>query len=159
MDFYKLAGLYTVKLSRPGAYQRLQAALGFAPDHVWTTEERRSFRTLLLRCSGCLDRLNTERLSVTCVEALLITLQIHPYGALREASDEQLQKILSGLWPDIRIYAEGGPVSIHTAPDEGEKSLLSKLLSPVLRPHPVIGFVYDWDPKTSAWAAAHAEGQ
>ena len=38
-----LTGLYQVRFSQLGGFAKLQAALGFEPDHVWTKEERQRF--------------------------------------------------------------------------------------------------------------------
>ena len=43
LSFYRLSGIYQVYFSRLGGFAKLQAALGFDPDHVWTEEERRRF--------------------------------------------------------------------------------------------------------------------
>ena len=59
MRFYQLSRLYILSFSRLGSYVKLQAALGFDADHVWSEEERRSFsaayysfRTALEKCEG-----------------------------------------------------------------------------------------------------------
>ena len=36
LSFYRLSGIYQVYFSRLGGFVKLQAALGFDPDHVWT---------------------------------------------------------------------------------------------------------------------------
>ena len=43
MESYQLAGLYHLRFTRPGSFAKLQAALGFEPDHLWTAEERQRF--------------------------------------------------------------------------------------------------------------------
>ena len=34
MASYRMTGLYRVYFSRPGSFAKLQAALGFEPDHI-----------------------------------------------------------------------------------------------------------------------------
>ena len=43
LNSFPLTGLYQVRFSQLGGFAKLQAALGFEPDHVWTKEERQRF--------------------------------------------------------------------------------------------------------------------
>ena len=45
LHFYGLCGLYQVHFNRVGDYPKLQAALGFDADHVWSEREKRAFLT------------------------------------------------------------------------------------------------------------------
>ena len=40
MRSYQMTGLYRVAFSRTGRFPKLQAALGYETDHVWTEEQR-----------------------------------------------------------------------------------------------------------------------
>ena len=43
LKFYRKCGLYQVMLPHGGDYAKLQAALGYEPDHVWSEDERKVF--------------------------------------------------------------------------------------------------------------------
>ena len=56
MAFYALARFYGVEFRRTGDYARLQAALGFEPDHVWSEDERRRFSSGFSFFKGVYER-------------------------------------------------------------------------------------------------------
>ena len=158
MQFFKVCPLYQVTFTQLCSYARLQAALGFAPDQVWPEDVRKDFAIIFRHFSMAFDRLNaSDKLPITAGDALLACLQVHPYAALRSQTDDEMRDSLAALWPDIRLLAQGEPISVSTEPEEKkEKSLLSRLLgSPKLH----VAFIYDFDPQKSAWASAHALGQ
>ena len=45
LEFYAQSGLYGIEFEKSGSYQKLLAALGMGEGHIWTEEERRSFRS------------------------------------------------------------------------------------------------------------------
>ena len=156
MDFYKASRLYQVSFTRPGGYARLQAALGYAPDQVWPEDDRRDFASDYRRFSTVFDQLNTEKLPLAAGDALLSFLQIHSYAELKAMTSDQIRAALSGLWPDIRLLAQGEPISVSAAPEEKEKGLLGRILG---TPRLHAAFIYQHDPEKSAWASAHHQGQ
>ena len=156
MRFYKLCPLYQITFTRPGSYARLQAALGFAPDQAWSEEAVRNFSSRFRVFSGIFDRMNTEKLPLTAADALLALLEVHPYTEAQAMTDEQLRAALSALWPDIRLLAQGEPISVSAAPEEKEKGLLGRILG---TPRLHAAFIYNFDPQKSAWASAHEQGQ
>ena len=156
LKFYKVSKTYLITFSQPGSYARLQAALGFQPEQEWTEDDRRAFSSDFRRFSAAFDQLNTEKLPLTAGDALLVYIQVHPFAELKKMTSDELHQSLSALWPDIRLLSEGEPLSVSTEPEEKEKGLLNRILG---TPRLHIGFLYDFDPQKSAWAAAHAQGQ
>ena len=156
MNFYKLSKLYTVQFSESGSYAKLQAALGLEPDQPWPEELRRSFNTRFASFSTAYNELNSEKLPLTAGDALLVYMKVHPFTEMLKQTDDEIRNDLSKLWPDVRLVAQGAPISVSTQPEEKGKSLLNIILG---SPHLEIAFIYDYDPKTSVWAAGHARGQ
>ena len=156
MRFYRLCPLYQVTFTQPGSYARLQAALGFAPDQVWSEEAVRNFSSVFRVFSEAFERLNAEKLPLTAADALLSFLEVHPYAELQNMTEEQLRAALAALWPDIRLLAQGKPISVSAAPEEKEKGLLGRILG---TPRLHAAFIYNFDPQRSAWASAHQQGQ
>lgn len=157
LKFYKASKTYLVTFSQPGSYVRLQAALGFGPDQEWTEDDRRTFVGEFRRFTAVFSQLNAgEKLPLTPGDALLSYMQVHPFSELRAMTGDELRTSLSALWPDVRLLAQGEPISVSTEPEEKEKGLLGRLLG---TPKLHAAFIYDFDPKTSAWASAHEQGQ
>ena len=156
MDFFKVSKTYQVTFTHKGSCAKLQAALGFEPDHVWTEDERRGFNSDMKKFGVVFDQLNTEKLSITAGDALLVYLEVHAFQDIKKMTEDELKASLASVWADIRLSAEGDPISVATEPEEKEKGLLSRILgSPKLH----AAFIYDFDPEKSAWAAAHWQGQ
>ena len=157
MDFFKVSRTYLITFSQRGGYAKLQAALGFAPDQVWTDDERRGFSSDFRKFSMVFEELNTEKLPITAGDALLVYLEVHAFQEIKKLTADELRASLSSIWADIRLSAQGDPISVATEPEaEKEKGLLSRILgSPKLH----AAFIYDFDPEKSTWAAAHWEGQ
>ena len=107
MHFYRLAGLYQLNFTRSGSFAKLQAALGFEPEHVWTDEERRSFLAGYYHFKAAFDRLNVNKLSVTAADALLVWLQVFTFSDIKNQGPQELQKNLNTVWPDIEVMAQG----------------------------------------------------
>ena len=71
MHFYSLSRLYDAEFRHPGGYARLQAALGFDPEQIWTVEERKNFSAVFSVFQKALEKLPAEHLSHTAAEFLL----------------------------------------------------------------------------------------
>ncbi len=155
IPFYDLSGLYDVNFTCRGSYAKLQARLGFAPDHVWTKEERSEFLYGFRRFKAAFEKLNTEKLNITAGDALLIWLQMNPAEDLEKTD---LIKSLTAAWPDVRIFANGSAISVSTEPVE-EKAGLTRFFG-IGRPnHLQIAFIHAMNPEQSSWTAAHESGR
>ena len=160
MRFYQLAGLYQLNFTRPGSFARLQAALGFEPEHVWTSDERRSFTAGYIHFKAAFDKLNAGRLPVTAADALLVWLQVFRFCDIKNQTHAELQKNLSTVWPDIEVLAEGQPISVSVAPQGGSaKNLISRFFGGGHGSHLNAAFIYGFDPARSAWTRAHEHGR
>lgn len=159
LDFYRLSGQYGVSFRKPGSYARLQAALGMEPDHVWTEEERRSFRAGFTHFRDALDRLKADEADITPAEALLTWLEVYSFADIKEKTTAELSKNLERLLPDIRATKEDAPIEVSTQPPEKEKGLVSRILN-VTRPSSVtVAFIYGFPMEKSAWTRAHDQGR
>ncbi|MBR6089753.1 MAG: BMP family ABC transporter substrate-binding protein [Anaerolineaceae bacterium] len=156
MNFYKLSRLYTVFFTQPGGYSKLQAALGLEAEQVWPEDLRRSFNNRFTSFSTAYDQLNGEKLPLTAGDAFLVYLKVHPFTELQNQTDDEIKSNLEKLWPDVRLLSKGEPISVNPEPEEKGKNIFNILLG---SPRLEVGFFYDFDPKTSAWAAAHYQGQ
>ena len=158
LDFYQLAGIYDVKISSKGGYAKLQAMLGFEPDHVWTRDERSEFLYGFGRFKEAFQKLNTEHLPITPGDALLVWLQVNPAATLSQIGTD-IQKSLANCWPDVKILANGSPIAVSTSPDSEEKSSLTRILGIGRINHLRIAFIHAFDAQRSSWTAAHETGR
>lgn len=160
MRFYSLSGLYGVDFHHPGEYARLQAALGFDPDHVWTPEERRSFSAGFTVFRGVFEKLNKSSVNVTPAEALLIWLQMFPFDLIKELPLGELEKKLLAIWPDIALHTAPDPIALSTEPESEESgSFLERLLGIGRTEHLRIAFIYGFRPDENFWTGEHNRGR
>lgn len=159
MHFYQLSGLYRVEFRHRGEYARLQKALGYEAEHIWTEDERRRFSAAYSSFRLAFERVNSDNLDILPSEALLSMLEIFSVEEIKEQSVNELTKSLSSIWADIRLAQENAPIEVSTVPEDQEQSLLTKLFGVGKLEHISIAFIYAFDPVTSAWTKAHDLGR
>lgn len=157
MPFYQLSGVYDVMFSRKGSYAKLQAALGFEADHVWTREERADFLYYFRRFKEIFEKQNTEKLPITAADAFLVWLEVNPYANMAKTD---LAKTLAAAWSDIRLFANGSPIALSTEPAaEDRQGVIPRVFGIGKVSHLNVAFVHAFDPAKSNWTAAHEEGR
>lgn len=156
MNFFQLSRLYDVNFTRPGSYAKLQAALGFEADHIWSAEERSEFLYGFRRFQDAFQELNTELLEITAADALLVWLEMN---AIEDLERTDLNKSLSSAWPDVQIFARGSSIALSTAPTAEERNALARLFGIGKITHLNAAFIYAYDPLMSSWTAAHDAGR
>ena len=160
MDFYRLSKIYRLRLSRPGSYRKLQAALGYEPDHVWTEEERRSFLSALTSFERVLDTSYDGKYAGTAGDAFLLWLQLYHIDELRKMSARELSASIGKIVPDTHMAARESSIDLSTEPEAGGKNIFNKLIDAVLTPgHLNVAFINDRSPESSPWVHAHDEGR
>ncbi len=159
MDFHALSGQYGVDFRHRGGYARLQAALGFEPDHIWTEDERRSFRAGFSRFCDAFHRLRPGEAVVTPAEALLVWLQVYDFAEIKSLPLPELSKKLDAVWPDVEANAGAEAIDLNTAPTEKDKSLLDRIIGTGHSGSLAIAFLYAFSPENSVWTRAHDEGR
>jgi len=160
MEFYQRARLYSVAFRRRGQYRRLQAALGFEPEQVWTEAQRRSFSAALSHLDTAYKKLRAERGSgVWLSEAMLGMLELFSLEEIKQQSQSQLEKKLAAIWGDIIIENEQREAQLSTEPDSAGQSIVKKLLGLGRTDCTRVAFIYAFDPEQSAWTKAHDAGR
>ena len=159
MHFYQLSSLYDVWLRQPGQYPKLQAALGLAPDHEWTKEERLNFLYGFHRFKASFTKLNAEKLDVTPGEALMVWLELHSFTELDTIDPSALDKSLAAIWPDVRLLTQHSPIQISTESTTRDKINWTRLLGFGRITHLNVAFIHAFAPEKSAWIAAHELGR
>ena len=159
MHFFSLSGQYGVEFRHPGGYTRLQAALGFDAEHIWTEEERRSFSSAFSAFQKSLEKLPPEHLSYTAAEFLLVWLQVFSFREIQELSSAELTARLAKLLPDVVAQEDDHAIALQTEPGSTETGVLTKLLNVVRPEHLNIAFLYSCPPEESTWVQAHDDGR
>ncbi len=159
MHFFSLSGMYGVEFRHRGSYGKLQAALGFEPEHVWTDMERRSFSAGFTQFRKALEKQDLKTVPVTPAEVLLTWLQVFSFSDIKDLPLAELTKRIDTLWPDVLAQADQGNIELNTEPDEKEKSVFSKILSIAHADHLNIAFLYAARPQESTWVRAHDDGR
>lgn len=159
LQFYPRCNLYQIRFSQPGSYEKLQRAMDFEKDHVWTTDEKRAFLALLSRFQTVYDKLGGSSLPCTVADALLTCLQVFPFSELRALNGDSLSKTLEGMWADIKSAALPRPIALSTAPNEKDPGIVSRILGITRPDHLSIAFIYAHTPENSVWTRAHVQGE
>ena len=162
LHFYKMSSLYRVQFNRPGRYARFTELLGFDRDHVWTQEERQTFKSFHYRFSNaCGGQILAQMPHKSLSEAMLGLLELYPYAELLGESEEGLRKKLIALLPDLKFAAQEEKPQVSVVPEIGDKgkSLVRQILDGISHPTLNIAFVHAADPEESAWTRGHDEGR
>ena len=162
MGFYRLSGTYQVYFSRRGGFAKLQAALGYEPDHVWTDEERRRFQSGFHYFKEAFNKLGGKKLPVTAGDALLVWLELYPIGTLKELSAQEIGKRLAAVWTDVKARTLAEPIAVSVDDDETQpsKGILGRIFGSVLSTtHLNVAFINRPDPVHSNWISAHDLGR
>ena len=159
MRFYQLSGLYRVQFRHRGQYAKLQKALGYEADYVWTEAERRSFTAGFSLFRLAFDKVNSDNIDILPAEALLAMLELFSFAELKEQTVGELTKNLSGIWTDVKNQAENQPLEVSTEPEEPEQGILTRLFGVGKLEHISVAFIYAFDPITSSWTRAHDLGR
>ena len=158
IQFFNRTGLYGVDFDKPGDYARLLAALGMDPEHDWTEEERRSFRSGLARFQSAYEKMKVQPASPS--EALLVWLSVFHFSDIKELPMAELVSRIAALWTDMKTKSEeGDAIEIKQEIAPKDKSLVAKLLGVGQSDHVRVAFIYGFDPKTSSWTRAHDHGR
>ncbi len=158
LSFYALSRLYSVQLTIPGGYSRLQVGLGFDPEHTWTEEERRSFSSQYYRFRTTAEKLIPA--SVSCADLLLVWIRTNRFWDLREMTQEELEKSILSALPDMNVLSGASKIDVSTQPEEAKgPSFFSLLMGHTPPTHLNIAFIFTATPETSPWANGHDLGR
>lgn len=159
MEFYALSRLYAVSFSKLGSFRKLQAAMGFEPDHVWTEEERRIFRSTYFRFRESIAKYS-RRTSETDGDALLVFLQVFSFEELREMDRQKLESAVKRIWDDLQLQNKKDPIDVSMSTPDASKGIINKFIDSFIIPeHLDIAFVHECPPERSEWVQAHELGR
>ena len=157
VDFHRSTGSYEIQFQKPGEYAKLFAALGKKPGEVWPEEDRRRFSARYHYFKEAFAALGGQGKDLKCEDALLLWLRVYPYEQLGTQTGKELKESLLGLWGDVQVTAVPDSLQVKTVPEEEQKSLITKLISPAPK-RLNVGMIYQQDEQISTWTKGHAQG-
>lgn len=158
VQYYPLTKLYQLLFTQPGSFPKLQAALGYEADYVWTNEDRRHFCSAFFRFEKAFRKLGGETLEATPADALLVWLGVYPLSGIGEMSDWELAKSIQKVWADIKALGSMKPIAVNTgAADDGK--FKNKRVFSMLPSYLNVAFIHELNPENSNWVKAHEQGR
>ena len=152
LAFFSKSRLYAVRCTREGQYEKLQARLGFSPEHVWTSEQRQSVQSLYTRFCGLLGSLPA---GTTEADVFLEFLSVYSPADARTMTDDAMRAAIAAA-----VAEASASVTVATEAAPQGKSVLSRLVDAVLLPDSLTAsWIHPLSPDTSDWAAAHERGR
>lgn len=160
MRAYEQTKLYQISFSQAGRFAKLQAALGFEPDYVWTEDDRRKFLSSFAGFRKAFDKLGGGSLPITPADALLVWLRVYGQEALETMPAKELSRSLEKVWPDVRVQGEPDPISVRTETEPpAVPGIFGRILSSIFPSHLNIAFINDLRPEESDWVRDHDLGR
>lgn len=159
LTYYPRTRLYEVSFSQPGSFPRLQAALGYEADHVWTEEERRNFRSSFFYFNRAFEKLCEEPITATPADALLEWLKVYPFERVRTMSNAELLRSLESIWSAVKAIGQQNIIEVNTrSPAAEEKEFKNRRTFSMMPSYLNIAFIHELLPENSNWVKAHEAG-
>lgn len=107
LQYFELTKLYQVYFTQPNSFARLQAALGYQEDHVWTEGDKFSFIFNWYSIDRAFKNAFQGYLNITTADALLVLLEDHSYSTIRKMPSWIITKLFQDSWK--KLYAISNP--------------------------------------------------
>ena len=163
LEFYRRTKCWGVHFSEPGGYAGLQAALGFRRDQEWPEDFQNKFKRHYFSVRDSFYRLGGGGLGLTTGDALLRWLSFYSGADFLRMEEKDYRQTLTAVWKELCVSTENEPVAVSLEPiekdGEKEKKGASSLLSSLTRKKLRCAFLFQKNPATSAWTAAHDRGR
>lgn len=156
IEFYKRSRTYLFQFSKPGHYSKLQAALGFDQEHIWTDGELREIKSAFVFFRSALA-LHHPAQSLTVISyAFLVWLQLYSIEAIPAMSESELSAAIEGIWPQVLSIEQDEPITMSVKEPDAPVSILARFSA---KSHIQAAFIYEAPPEKSGWSSAHEEGR
>ena len=162
VEFYKCTGLYSIRFSEPGSYERFSQFLGMKSGEIWPAELCADIRAAYSRFSELYFTMGGKKLGNTGGDAFYTYLTFYGLDSILNNSTEEIKEKLEKLWNEYKKSA--GEVVLVQNPEEMKKpggffdffsggSLYTD--KSVLK----IAFLYGRTIENSTWAYSHELGR
>lgn len=158
MDFYELSHINYIYFSKLGSFEKLQSAVGKAPDEHWSDDEMADFRSLyLLFKSEYISHGGDELKHITPGDSFLSFITLYGYKELLAKSDNEIKKLISLNYTEFELMSKK-QVDLRMTASMKKPSVLTKLLTPSQNSLKV-GFIYEKTSASSSWTYSHELGR
>lgn len=157
LTYYPKTRLYEVAFSKLGSFPRLQASLGYELDHVWTEDERRTFRSSFYYFNRVFEKLCEEPITATPADALLEWLKVYPFEKLKAMSNAELYRSVESIWSTIKAIGHENMLEVNTKSSATEDFKNRRTFS-LMPSYLNVAFVHELRSEDSNWVKAHDAG-
>ena len=159
LSHYPNTKCYEVHFTQPNSFPKLQKALGYAPDHIWTNEERRRFLSSHYYFSQAFQELGGGELTISAADAMLEWLKVYPFNKIKEMPARDLKRSLEAMWPVIESIGHENRCS-HYVEDAvfEDNSYKNRRTFSMMPSYLNVAFIHGMREAESAWVRAHEEG-
>jgi len=157
LTYYPKTRLYEVAFSMLGSFPRLQASLGYELDHVWTEDERRTFRSSFYYFNRVFEKLCEEPITATPADALLEWLKVYPFEKLKAMSNAELYRSVESIWSTIKAIGHENMLEVNTKSSATEDFKNRRTFS-LMPSYLNVAFVHELRSEDSNWVKAHDAG-
>ena len=157
LTYYPKTRLYEVAFSKLGSFPRLQASLGYELDHVWTEDERRTFRSSFYYFNRVFEKLCEEQITATPADALLEWLKVYPFEKLKAMSNAELYRSVESIWSTIKAIGHENMLEVNTKSSATEDFKNRRTFS-LMPSYLNVAFVHELLSEDSNWVKAHDAG-
>lgn len=156
MDFYKKSHTYLFHFDKSGKYSKLQAALGFDAEHIWSENEQHSVKSAFAFFKSALFQNHPGSSQTAVSNAFLIWLQLYSISDIKNMSGNELRSAIDGIWPQVLSNERDDPIIMSIAEPTAPASFLAKFS---VKSHVQAAFIYESEPEKGSWTSAHEEGR
>lgn len=159
LAYYPKTKLYEVTFSRLSSFPKLQAALGYDPDHVWTEQERRRFLSSYFFFDQAFQKLSGNSVSATTADALLEWLKVYPFEKIKLMSSQELLRSLESMWSNVRAIGQQNIIEVNTkSVSTDDRHYKNRRAFSMMPSYINIAFIHELKPEDSNWVSAHDAG-
>ncbi len=159
VDFFKVSGIYGIRFSEEGSYQKLCQVLGLSMEEPWTPEQRQNLKADFFRFAECFLRKGGGRLDITRGDAFLMYLRIYGARSIEHSATQEIQQNLNGIWNEFLKEPEDVRLVETPAALQKDSSFFDLFTQPLPGRRLSVAFVYERNPETSSWAYQHELGR
>ena len=162
VEFYKCSGLYSIRFSEMGAYDRFSQFLGMKSGEIWPSELCTDVRSAYSRFSELYFTMGGKKLGNTGGDAFFLYINFYGLESILENSTEEIKEKLEKLWNEYKKSA--GEVVLVQNPEEMKKTsgffdFFSGGSSYTEQSALKIAFLYEKTIENSTWAYSHELGR
>ena len=103
LDAFEKTRLYQVAFTQPDSFPKLQKALGYDADHVWTEGDRFSFMFNWYGIERAFQQAFGGYMKVTTADALMVLLEDYTYDQIRKTQSWVLARLFQAAWKKLYV--------------------------------------------------------